>query len=320
MRAYDSQTRQQTGSFGLGWRLTLQDMRLESNVPSTKSPAVKEPYRIGTRVTLTLPDGRRAGFTFAPHRHEVTGLTWYTPAWQADDGVDFTLNSADGMLTLAGDRLYDFQTAQPYDPASGRFTGSPFTLTGPDGTSYELGATGTVRALNMTDGTRIVVSDAGMFAEDGQMVRFERDSGGRIVTMTGPDDTRLHYVYDDGGRLIRVRQSAEGTSTRYAYDDLDRLSLIAPSNGAGSVLFYGDDVTSLPLKRDLGTANQFTDTTTSGLFVEGEPDYYAFSIRQSEIASTRDGTGTRRREHRGERGQRCATGDSLLGRPRTARD
>ena len=80
-----------------------------------------QPVPIGTRLYLTLPDGTRAGFTFAPVEHQQLGVVYYTPAWQADPGVTYTLSSAPAVLGAAVDRLYDLRTAQPYNPASGDF-------------------------------------------------------------------------------------------------------------------------------------------------------------------------------------------------------
>ena len=44
-------------------------------------------------------------------------------------------------MTLAGNRFYDLSSGQPYNPASGDFTGPDYTLTGPDGTVYDLSTT-----------------------------------------------------------------------------------------------------------------------------------------------------------------------------------
>ena len=134
MRSYDSLTADHSGTFGYGWRLAVQDVSIQTTVPPTghESSGIFNPFRIGTRVYLTLPTGQRVGFTFAPARHDVPGLTYYTPAWTADPGGDYTLASAAAELTRGGDRLYDLQTARPYNPASGEFDG-PHPFFGADG-------------------------------------------------------------------------------------------------------------------------------------------------------------------------------------------
>ncbi len=63
VREYDSLGRDRSGTFGFGWRLANRDMHIETNVPSTRreEAGVYNPFRIGTRVYLTLPDGRTYG-------------------------------------------------------------------------------------------------------------------------------------------------------------------------------------------------------------------------------------------------------------------
>src|SRR5262249_39967083 len=150
--------------FGFGWRLANRDTLIETNVPATGQEAqgVFNPFRTGTRLYLTLPDGRRVGFTFTPERHEQTGVVYYTPAWQADPGVDYQLNSAGAVLSKAGDRFYDIQTGQPYNPASGRFNGSDYTLTAPDGTVYHLSTTKGVVEQILPSGEQLFFSDSGV--------------------------------------------------------------------------------------------------------------------------------------------------------------
>src|SRR5262249_22037373 len=64
-RAYDSLNRDRTGTFGFGWRLANRDTYVQTNVPLTgrENLGAYNPFRVGTRVYVTLPDGRRVGFT-----------------------------------------------------------------------------------------------------------------------------------------------------------------------------------------------------------------------------------------------------------------
>ena len=163
-RQYDSLAQNQSSTFGFGWRLVNQDVNIQTNVPPTghESQGIYNPFRVGTRVYVTLPDGSRVGFTFAPVAHQQAGITYYTPAFQADPGVNWTLTSAGGVLTKAGDRFYDLRTAVPYNPASGQFTGPDYTLTGPDGTVYDLSLARGVVDETLPGGTRLYFSDSGI--------------------------------------------------------------------------------------------------------------------------------------------------------------
>src|SRR5207247_7164721 len=95
VRAYDSLAAGRSGSFGFGWRLANRDFDLQTSVPPTgfEDRGTYAPFRLDTRVYMTLPDGQRVGFSFTPQRHALPGLVYYTRAWQADAGVAWKLDS-----------------------------------------------------------------------------------------------------------------------------------------------------------------------------------------------------------------------------------
>jgi YD repeat-containing protein len=215
-RTYDSLAKDQAGAFGFGWRFANRESDIQTNVAPTghEATGVYNPFRIGTRVYLTLPDGRRVGFTFEPQSHDIPGLTYYTPAYQADAGVDYTLSSAATLLTLADDRLYDLKTGQPYNPASGAFTDPEYTLTAPDGTQYRLSTAHGVEEEIRPDGTHLTYSDSGITGANGDTLQFIHDDQGRLSKLIAPDGTQVIYTYDSFGNLIAARNLALGQSKR----------------------------------------------------------------------------------------------------------
>ena len=94
-RTYDPLNRDGSGDFGAGWILVNRQTNLQTNVATTGEEAygVFNAFSDGTEVYLTLPTGQRVRFTFAPTSFLVAGQTFYQPAWQADSGVDYTLES-----------------------------------------------------------------------------------------------------------------------------------------------------------------------------------------------------------------------------------
>jgi YD repeat-containing protein len=194
-RVYDSLG--QVGTFGAGWRLATVDSQVQVDVAETGREAfgVYNPFRVGTRVYLTTPTGERVGFTFAPQRQQIPGLVYYSPAWVADAGVDYTLTSADAQLTMGGNRLYDLTTAQPYNPASGWYEGAEFTLVAANGTRYEISSKDGVKAQVNPNGSRLYFSDSGIVSSTGESVRFVRDGAGRIERITAPDGTQVVYTH-----------------------------------------------------------------------------------------------------------------------------
>ena len=135
-RRYQSLAPLADGRFGEGWQLLGLDGNLQINVATTgrEHLGVYSPLEVGTRLYLTLPDGERVGYTFAPQPSDISGVTYYRHTWVPDAGVSYTMQSVEALLTQAGERFYDLETGSHYNPASGLFEGYAYSLTGPDGT------------------------------------------------------------------------------------------------------------------------------------------------------------------------------------------
>ena len=125
-RQYDSLRSGEDGTLGHGWRLPIRDFALTSDV-AIGATAGLPAYQMGTRVYLTLPNGDREAFTFAPEAHSIAGLAYYSPKWVSASGSTWTLDSYDVKLQRSGDRFYVLETGQPYSPET--HAGEQFTLT-----------------------------------------------------------------------------------------------------------------------------------------------------------------------------------------------
>ncbi|MDE3119983.1 MAG: hypothetical protein KGL03_13330, partial [Nitrospirota bacterium] len=109
-------------TFGSGWRLANREFGIQTDAGSGG-------LEVGSRLYLTLPDGNRVGFTFAPERYEIPGLVFYTPAFVADPQAGgYTLSALDANLTLVGSKLYDLRTGQPYNPSNSAFSVQHFRM------------------------------------------------------------------------------------------------------------------------------------------------------------------------------------------------
>ncbi len=276
VRRYDSLQVDELGRFGSGWHLANREFDLQTDAEEGT------PFQAGTRLYLTLPDGERVGFTFAPQQQALTGLTYYTPAWIGDAGVDYTLTSGDGLLSKAGTRFYDLQSAKPYHPTSDQ----AYRLMASDGTIYYLDGSGQVTEQIMPSGIRLFFSDTGITSSTGEVIRFVNNEQGYLAQITAPDGTAVVYGYDEAGHLISARNLAVGASTRYGYGT-NGLNLVA--GDAGEMINYDNIRDVLPLKGDLGSAIQFTGTSVTGNLTAGETDFYSFTVRSSELGSTDTG-------------------------------
>src|SRR5262249_51296791 len=154
-------------------------------------------------------------------------------------GIAYKLTSADAVMTLAVDRLYDLRTAHPYDPASGDFGTREYTLTAPDGTVYYLSTRHGVQEEILPGGAHLIFSESGITAATGESIQSVHDTAARITSTPAPDGTGVVYTYDSAGNLVAARNLAAGQSSRYGYlsGSVHRLTeVVSPSDGKGAVI------------------------------------------------------------------------------------
>jgi YD repeat-containing protein len=241
-RTYDSLTSGMTDDFGYGWRMEFRDTDLRTSLK--KDPTYEqleyrtEGFNFGTRIYITLPGGKREGFTFQPQQvqGEIGGFTGgrlYFPAFVADKGVTSKLTVPDaeitfgsfsgtysgnpnGVLLYKGGKIFNL-AGRPYVPQDNGF-GNRYLLTTKDGTVYEINATsGDLESVMDTNGNKLTYSDTEISSSTGQKVVFDRDAQGRITAVTDPLGQKVQYKYDAKGDLVGVIDR-EGNGTKFEYD------------------------------------------------------------------------------------------------------
>ncbi len=295
-RAYDSIWAASPATFGPGWRLANRDVSLQTDLAPTglESFGVYPALRLGTRLYLTLPDGSRAGYTFAPVPvnlpNQPSELTYYYPAWQADSGVVYTLDSAKTLLIRGGNSFYDQATGRPYNPADAFYGPANYTLTAPDSSKLLIGARGVFESIS-ADGHALYITDSGIMAADGSTLRLSYDALGRMSAAQAPSGETIDYTYDAAGHLALVSSSTRGVLYRYGYDaGSGTLSVALRTAGTSQAFLPGQPPQVIPLAADLGDAKQFDAQPTSGTIAAGGEQDYALSLSDAEVRSTNSGT------------------------------
>jgi YD repeat-containing protein len=293
VRGYDSLEREQGGRFGRGWRLVGRDVGLQVGLDPTgrEEFGVYAPLALGTRLYLTLPTGQRAGFTFRPVKVTVLGLPaqleYFRPAWEADSGVAYQLQSFDTLLVRGGNLFYDQATGQPYNPANPLFAGADYTLVAPDGSRDLIDATRGVTEHRTPTGQRLFFRDSGITAESGAALRFVHDAQGRVEAVKLPDGSVLRYRYNDAGELAEVSQDTAGVLTRYGYDSAKPGLLSVTATPTGGTAFRADgDPQQAGLVANLGDAHQFGGHPVSQSMARGGVHDYAFTVSDAQVHSS----------------------------------
>ncbi|MBP0022028.1 MAG: DNA/RNA non-specific endonuclease [Cyanobacteria bacterium SBLK] len=236
-RTYDTLASHVEGNLGYGWRLNLVDTDLRTSLPPDPQAellGLQVPFQQGTRVHVTLPDGKRESFTFRPRGHSVNkfingylgsalgnnsyDVGFYYPQFIPDPGNTSQLTVQDNIpLQRVGNKYYSHGAGQPYNPASGYF-GGRYTLTTADGVAYNLnGKTGALISATGLNGEQITFQEDGVFSSTGEKILFQRDPQGRITGVSLPEDDPIVYSNEDGD-LISAIDGEQKTST-FVYKD-----------------------------------------------------------------------------------------------------
>ncbi|MEM6251324.1 MAG: DUF4114 domain-containing protein [Cyanobacteria bacterium P01_D01_bin.156] len=216
-RTYSSFNTQHSDDFGYGWSLDLQDAQIRESVPDTGGFFSATPFKVGSRVTLTSPDGERIGFTFDPQPNPVSFLgANFRPHFTPDPGVEATLEVVDNVpLTIRGDATVGLF------PFNFNYNPSEYILTTKDGTQYRYEEDAGLQTITERNGNVLTYTEEGITSSTGQSIQFVRDDQGRIEQIIDPEGNVIEYTYDANGDLVGVEDRTDHT-TEFVYDNPDR--------------------------------------------------------------------------------------------------
>ncbi len=219
-RIYDSLDTSHQGDFGFGWTLSIAEADITETVPDTGADFYSAtPFKVGTRVFITAPSGERIGFTFKVRdRRNSFIYTSYAPYFEPDPGVRETLRIAPRNYERVelgdDDSVYEIGLPFGYNP-------DYYVLTTLDGNSYEYYQRGGLQKISDANGNLLSFSRSGISHSDGTSVQFNRDSSGRITSITDPSGKSIVYEYDTRGRL-RFVTDRTGGKTEFIYGSASR--------------------------------------------------------------------------------------------------
>jgi RHS repeat-associated protein len=214
-RIYDSLETGRFNDFGYGWSLALGDADIRETVPDTGGDIfTAAPFKIGTRVYLTTPEGKRVGFTFKLRNPQSS---FFFTTWEAyfepDRGVyeKLSLGPADNTRVSQvsnGSVVYPlFQFG---------FNPNDYLLTLQNGTVYHYDQKQGLKDVTDLNGNTATFTDSGIRHSSGVAIDFVRDAQGRITAIKAPNGTQVGYAYDAKGDLIDVTNQL-GAKTSFGY-------------------------------------------------------------------------------------------------------
>ncbi len=224
-RTYDTLRADRDGDFGYGWRLEYRNTDLRTSLPKSglEDIGIYTPFKQGTKVFITLPGGKREGFTFTPEIKVLPGfgqgktLVLASPRFTPERGVTSTLSAGSGQLTVNEFGELYAAGGIPWNPASPDFGGG-YTLTTREGIQYRIyGDTGLMTSAVDRNGNVLSFSNDGVTSQSESIrIAMERDSKGRIRSITDPLGKKTSYTYSASGDLTSVTDR-EGNLTKLSY-------------------------------------------------------------------------------------------------------
>lgn len=238
-RQYDSRA-QVSGDFGPGWSLPQADVKVTATQiigegwmqnPGSDSRGLPL-YTLAQsqRHLIVIRFSDTDVVRFEPEIKPAYSTVW--PFETIDISVAFSpATGTQGTLRTVetSDRVrYSGGILTTYD--GDIYNPTRFEYTRPDGTVYVISENG-IESMTDVNGNTVTYGENGITHSSGAGIGFERDTTGRIKTVTGPHGRKTEYHYDENGVLERVIQPGgesfqERMLANYAYQATGERPLI----------------------------------------------------------------------------------------------
>ena len=173
-----------------GWPIATATSKPAFCPRDMKQPASSSlPFR---HACLPQPAGRPPRrLHVPPERHDQPGVSYYTPAYEADPGITWQLDSAATKLAPQQQRLLRLQTGRPYNPAD-HFSPTPTSRSRLPMAPNTCSASPAASSSKFSPPAKsCVFTDNAIVSTSGERIQFIRDASGRLSSLLGPDGTQL---------------------------------------------------------------------------------------------------------------------------------
>ena len=243
-RIYDTLDANRSGDFGFGWNLGLYQSNIRETVRISEAEQSgvasifgANPFRTGSRVYITAPDGDRVGFTFDPVPEPgLLGTVW-KPRFIADPGVYETLEVDDVSLSQNADGTFGlYLIGFPFNPDT-------YTLTTKDQLKYRYNQFAGIESITDRNEVTLTFTDTGITSSVGESIDFIRDDQGLITEIVDPAGNSIVYAYNEAGELISVTdQVMNETTMSYLSEPAHYLDeIVDPLGNLVSKTIYDDE-------------------------------------------------------------------------------
>jgi RHS repeat-associated protein len=242
VRTYDSRDKRQ-GDFGVGWTLSLNNIRLEKSVNlgrfwnETVDNGLFPRYCLNASrahlVTVTFPDGKVYKFAAAtsPQCQTIDAIRLATVSYVEQSG---TTGTAGASLVAIGNNDVVVDGGIPGSVNlvgdSGLYNPRLFQLTTAEGLKYVIEEGVGLRSMTDLNGNTLTINSNGIIHSSGKSIVFTRDAQGRITQISDPAGNQMTYTYDANGDLVSFKDR-ENQTTSFTYNNAHGLLTITDPRG-----------------------------------------------------------------------------------------
>jgi RHS repeat-associated protein len=242
IRTYDSRDKR-VGDFGVGWTLSLNNIRLEKSVNlgrfwnETVDNGLFPRFCLNPSrahlVTVTFPDGKVYKFAAAtsPQCQTIDAVRFATVSYVQQPG---TAGTAGASLVAVGNNDVIVDGGIPGSVNlvgdSGLYNPRVFQMTTAEGLKYVIEEGVGLRSMTDLNGNTLTISSSGIIHSSGKSITFTRDTQGRITQISDPAGNVMTYTYDANGDLVTFKDR-ENQTTSFTYNNTHGLLTITDPRG-----------------------------------------------------------------------------------------
>ncbi len=238
-RTYDSRQKDKVGEFGYGWTMSIGGPKISVSGPlgenwkteRRRDFGVVSYYLTGVHdheIFIDWGNGHEETFKLKldpdknPSPSSILDITARFESETKNGNTLEILDTHDGLMFADGN-LY-------YESTNNVFSPQRFCLTRYDGIKFYFTLEDGLYKVEDNYGRTIELTDNGITYSEGGGISFNKDSDGKITSISDGLGNTVTYTYDDNGDLTKVNDIG-GYDTSFKYDNSHYITEIKSDNG-----------------------------------------------------------------------------------------
>ena len=238
-RTYDSRQKDTLGEFGFGWTMSVGGPKISVSGPLGENWKTERRRDFGVvsyyltgihdhEIYIDWGNGHEETFKLKldpdknPSPGSILDIIARFESESKNGNVLEILDTHEGLM-FADNTIY-------YESSNNVFAPQRFCLTRYDGIKFFFTLEAGLYKIEDSYGRTIEITDSGITYSEGGSITFNKDSEGKITSISDGLGNTVNYTYDDNSDLIKVNDVG-GYDTSFKYDDSHYITEVKSDNG-----------------------------------------------------------------------------------------